>query len=120
MIYAELGDTAAAMLNIENFSRLDASDAPPFHCLVTATVRGIASARTECETTLRAVRHADDSALVYLSLGEHERAIDAVESAIRGRRPFLLVGLMNPLWDPVRANPRFQRLVEALRPAPDN
>ncbi|MFI5207485.1 MAG: hypothetical protein ACHQX4_05630 [Gemmatimonadales bacterium] len=119
-IFAILGDTAAAMRNVETLERLDADHAPPMRCLVTSMVRGAAEARTLCESILHAVRNAEDSAQVYLGLGDQERAITELEAARDARRPFLHTNLSLPAWDPVRANPRFQRLMESLRPAPDS
>ncbi len=115
-----IGDSAAAVLNAETYTRLDPADASETHCYVLSKVRAGPESRRECESALRIVRHGDDSATVYLVLGEYERAFDAMESAVRARRPFLLSATLYPVWDPVRANPRFQRLLEALRPAPDN
>ncbi|MFI5280453.1 MAG: hypothetical protein ACHQU1_08155 [Gemmatimonadales bacterium] len=120
IINAMIGDTAAAILNVETFTRLDPGHSSQWQCYILMKVRAGPESRAACESALRTVRHGDDSATVYLGLGDYERAIDAMESALRARRPFLLVFTLNVSWDPVRANPRFQRLLVALRPAPDN
>jgi hypothetical protein len=54
-----------------------------------------------------------DVALVHLGLGELEQALDWVErhEADRGARNFLAT---DPLFDPLRREPRFVRLLERL------
>jgi TolB-like protein/predicted Ser/Thr protein kinase len=50
---------------------------------------------------------------IYMMCGEHEAAIGEVEAAL-SVPSFLSAGLLrvDPIWDPVRSNPRFKRLVE--------
>ena len=54
-----------------------------------------------------------DVAIIYIGLGEHERALDWLEQLVeqRGQRIFLKA---DPIFDPVRAHPRFQELLGAL------
>lgn len=53
-----------------------------------------------------------DVALVHIALGEHEQALDALERIIddRGARIFIV----DPIFDPLRAAPRFMQIVERL------
>ena len=55
-----------------------------------------------------------DPALVHLGLGEREAALDWLERLVddRGARFFLV----DPIFNPVRADPRFERLVATLIP----
>lgn len=54
------------------------------------------------------------SAMIHVGLGEHEAAIDALEQGIR-ERAFLSPWLaIDNTWDPLRANPRFIKLIERI------
>ena len=61
---------------------------------------------------IRAPRCQFDLARIYLSLGEHELALDIIEQilAVPAQLSVPLLRL-NPELMPLRANPRFQRLV---------
>src|SRR6266550_3025331 len=51
-------------------------------------------------------------AVVHLALGEKEKAIDDLERAYRERADPFIVGIkVEPLLDPLRGDPRFERLV---------
>jgi tetratricopeptide (TPR) repeat protein len=55
-------------------------------------------------------------ALLYVSLQDHERAIDWLEKGAReGGAWFLKV---NPSWDPLQSNPRYQAIVRRIGLAP--
>jgi tetratricopeptide (TPR) repeat protein len=51
---------------------------------------------------------------IYVRVGEHEAAVDELEILLSTPGPLLTVPLLrlDPLWDPLRGNPRFQRLLE--------
>src|SRR2546421_5261470 len=50
--------------------------------------------------------------MVHLALGENEKAIDDLERAYRERAdPFIVCLKVEPLLDPLRGDPRFERLV---------
>ncbi|HEY2922407.1 MAG TPA: protein kinase [Candidatus Binatia bacterium] len=54
-------------------------------------------------------------ALVHLALGEKEKAIDNLERAYRERADPGIVGIkVEPLLDPLRGHPRFERLVAKI------
>jgi eukaryotic-like serine/threonine-protein kinase len=53
-------------------------------------------------------------AIVYAGLGEHERAIDLLEEAFRERAWEVRLLPVEPLFDPLRGNPRFTALVKKL------
>jgi len=60
-------------------------------------------------------------ALVHLALGEKEKAIDDLERAYRERADPDIVGIkVEPLLDPLRGDPRFERLVAKVLGSAEN
>jgi tetratricopeptide (TPR) repeat protein len=60
-------------------------------------------------------------ALVHLALGEKEKAIDDLEQAYRERADPGIVGIkVEPLLDPLRGEPRFERLVAKVAGTAEN
>jgi TolB-like protein len=56
---------------------------------------------------------ADNLAHIYVRVGEYDAAIDELESLLSVDAPLSLPWLRaDPTWDPLRDNPRFQRLLE--------
>jgi TolB-like protein/Flp pilus assembly protein TadD len=53
-------------------------------------------------------------AITRLGLGEREGALDELERALEERAGFLAYLRVEPIFDPVRDEPRFQRLVERV------
>ncbi|MCH7783685.1 hypothetical protein IID62_11535 [candidate division KSB1 bacterium] len=55
----------------------------------------------------------EDLARILTMVGEHEEAVDRIEYllSIPGMLSINLLRL-DPVWDPLRDNPRFQRLLE--------
>lgn len=53
-------------------------------------------------------------ALVHLSLGNRDQAIDWLERSYQERWPLLLTLRRSPLWDPLRSEPRFADLTTRL------
>ena len=63
-------------------------------------------------------RMALNLALVHTIVGEHDRAIEQLEaSAAMPAGPSFGDLRFNPLWDPLRGDPRFEKLVATLAPA---
>jgi hypothetical protein len=54
-------------------------------------------------------------AAALLAVGERVRCLDLLER-VRPRGAFLWFTLRDPGWDPIRTDPRFQRLVAESRP----
>ena len=54
-----------------------------------------------------------DLAEIYMMCGKHEEAIDQIEILL-SVPSVVSVGILrvDPIWDPIRSNPRFQRLLE--------
>ena len=63
---------------------------------------------------LLGTRQERDLAIVYMSSGEHDTAIDLLEHVMS--IPFDLESVetlrLNPMWDPLRDHPRFQALID--------
>ena len=55
------------------------------------------------------------SAIVHLGLGEHDRAIDFLEQALSDRAWQLRLLPVEPIFDPIRSNPRFRGLIAKVR-----
>ncbi len=53
-------------------------------------------------------------AVGYQGLGNSDSAFKWLDSAYSARDPYLLEGIMGPLWDPIRPDPRFNRLLTRL------
>jgi tetratricopeptide (TPR) repeat protein len=54
-------------------------------------------------------------ALVHLGLGEKQKALDWLEKAYQGRAVWLLFSKVEPEFDPLRSEPRFQDLLRCLK-----
>ena len=52
--------------------------------------------------------------LAYLGLDDHPKALDWMERAYRDRRGWLAYLGINPVFDPLRGDPRFEALVERM------
>jgi len=55
--------------------------------------------------------HTDVRALAHLRLGDHDRALAWLEKLYEQRAPWIRTLKVEPLWDPLRADPRFQSLI---------
>jgi serine/threonine-protein kinase len=57
-----------------------------------------------------------DLAQIYTFVGEQELALDAIEKLIESPTDALSIWLLklDPTWDPLRENPRFQKLIESI------
>ncbi len=60
----------------------------------------------------RGAYRAEDLARIYTMVGEHDAAIDRLESLLAVPSITAVPGLrIDPIWDPLRDNPRFQALL---------
>lgn len=50
----------------------------------------------------------------YMQLNRHDEALDAIEKAADGYDTFLIAINVDPVYDPVRDNPRFKAVIEKL------
>ena len=125
-----LGDTAEARREAETGIRLSGGDTRQGEQVLARldwwagdTVR----ARARTERIVREVVSLDSGAQVWtvdaglraadvlIITGDNDRALDVLER-IRPRGVYLAFALQYPGYDPLRAHPRFQRLVEESRP----
>ena len=73
--------------------------------------RGYDSARLD-----RGERVSDvEVALTAVGLGDIDSALAHLASAVQKRDPALLAIRNNPLWDPLRSDPRFQEIARGMR-----
>jgi len=66
--------------------------------------------------SLSASRHVQRvlSADVYLGLGDHDGALDLLECSVEEREPMLALLKSDPIYDSIRPNLRFKRLLERI------
>ncbi len=76
---------------------------------------------TEAEAMLAKVRtiggdrFAEGYADIYAQWGDTARALDWLETAMRNRDPYLAYTKVNPFFDPLRSEPRYQAIERALK-----
>jgi TolB-like protein/DNA-binding winged helix-turn-helix (wHTH) protein/Tfp pilus assembly protein PilF len=58
-----------------------------------------------------------DMAIAWLGLGDKERTLAALEKAVADRSPRLLFLMVDPRFDAVRSDPRFQTLIRRVGPS---
>jgi TolB-like protein/DNA-binding winged helix-turn-helix (wHTH) protein/Tfp pilus assembly protein PilF len=56
----------------------------------------------------------DDKALIYIGLGDKERALEALEDAYKEGSYWMFTLQTDARWDPLRSDPRFQILVRRV------
>jgi serine/threonine-protein kinase len=80
-------------------------------------------ARSMCARLERDVHEGRAGAIATIGarglLGEHGVALDRLEAAVHRRDPFLAWVKTDPIYDPIRAHPRFREVLSELRPASD-
>jgi TolB-like protein len=59
--------------------------------------------------------HNDARALAYVRLGEPDKALALLERLVAERAPWVRTLNVEPLWDPLRNDPRFQSLLRRAR-----
>jgi hypothetical protein len=69
---------------------------------------------SESEVWLNRNRPLEVIALVHMGLGEREAAIDRLETAYRDHAFELAHVNLTPVFDPLRADPRFQNLITKI------
>ena len=117
------GDTAGALTDAQTAARLMPSVPVPFLVVALArsdTTRGAATLRDMLATTdsayLRTGTYGPAFAAALLALGRRDDALALIERITR--RDYQLYGeLQNPECDPLRDEPRFQRIFAQSRPA---
>jgi tetratricopeptide (TPR) repeat protein len=54
-------------------------------------------------------------ALIYIGLGEHDRALDWLEQAYQDRSAYMVYAKTDPMLDPLRSDPQFISLLHRMR-----
>jgi hypothetical protein len=54
-------------------------------------------------------------AIVYIGLGQHERAFDLLDRAVAEHDGWFAEFIFHPTYDPLRSHPRYAALLQALR-----
>jgi len=117
------GDVVGALADVQAAARLSPTVPVPFLVVVLArsdTARAAAALRDMLATTdtayLRTGTYGPAFAAALLALGRRDDALALLERITR--RDYQLYGeLQNPEFDPVRDDPRFQRIFAQSRPA---
>ena len=124
----ELGDSAGALRDVRDAVRLSAANARRLAEAVLSQIEAqtgnSTSARARLEALLAPFARADtvdvrdgyELALALVATGQQNRALDLLER-VRPRGPWLWSYLLSPGFDPIRSQPRFQRVYQDSRPA---
>ncbi|NND07983.1 MAG: tetratricopeptide repeat protein [Saprospiraceae bacterium] len=54
-------------------------------------------------------------AFIHIGIGEHDQALDLLEQAYREKSWFIIFIQIEPWYDPIRQDPRFEALVQQMR-----
>ena len=98
------------------------SDGNPYHAGRLAHAQAVAGNRTEALRILVEMNErAEESyvsgldfAIVYVGLGENDEAFKRLEEAYAERGIGLLYANIDPVFDPIRSDPRFQDLMKRM------
>jgi len=100
-------------------------DAPPFVTAFLGYALGKSGDRAGALATLDSLKtrspHGQvapfNQAIVYLGLGDRKRAVDLLEQAYDGNSEFMFWLGQDPLFEPLRSEPRFMALLRKLNVA---
>jgi serine/threonine-protein kinase len=117
--YLVVGKVHEAIPKLEQAA---AMDAPPFATAYLGYAYGAAGDRARALAALDRLKVLSrdgqvapfNQALVYLGMGDKERALDYFERAYQANSEFLVWLGGDPLYDPLRAEPRFRALLKKL------
>ena len=117
--YEQMGRRDEALEELNKAFRLGAS---PYASAYLGYVQALAGRRSDAEVLVRAMeeqfKHTYVSphhiAIVYVGLGERDRAFEWLEKAYEHREEILVFLNVDPTWDSIRADARFRDLVHRL------
>jgi serine/threonine-protein kinase len=115
----ETGHFRQAVAKLEQATKMDA---PPFVTAYFGYALGMAGERTRALATLQSLKsrspHGEvapyNQAMVYLGLGDHQHALDLLEQAYDGNSEMMFWVGQDPLFDPLRGDPRYTALLRKL------
>jgi TolB-like protein len=116
-ILIEQGNVRAAVPELEKAA---AMEAPPFATAWVGYAYGVSGDRPRALATIEELKKKAvhgyvppfNLAIVYLGLGDPERAMDLLEEASAGDSQWMMYLKVDHIFDPLRANPRFIALMK--------
>jgi adenylate cyclase len=114
------GHFADALTQLAEWRRIDPN---PWQSAAEAYVYGRAGDATRASAALEEMERANTDkgwdalpmrALAYLGLGDKERLLDTLETAYTERASFITLLSVDPAYDSVRDEPRFQNLLQRV------
>ena len=115
-------DAGRARVAIPKLEKSKAMDAPPFVTAFLSYAYGVSGDRARAMSAFDALKKMSKDvpvrpfnlALVYLGLGERERALDNLEQAYEADSQFLMWLKEDHIFDPLRTEPRFVALMKKM------
>jgi tetratricopeptide (TPR) repeat protein len=122
-IHLWAGNVTAAIAELQ---RADTSDSPPWSEALLGYAYGASGDRTAATAIIEEMNRKSlhgyvppfNLAIVYLGMGDSERAMDYLEHAYSAHNMWLALLKMDPMFDPLRKEPRFIALMKKLNFAP--
>ncbi len=107
---------------IPELQKAQAMGSPPGFAALLGYAYGASGDRVKASATIEQLKHRSlhgyvapfNLALVYLGMGDHERALDELEKAHAAQSPWLTGLKMDRVFDPLRSEPRFIALMKKL------
>lgn len=117
LAYEQMHQYEEAIAEFESATEL--SDRAPLYLCALGHAYGQAGMRMQALEILQELQQAGDStpfnmAIVHLGLGDGEEALDLLERAYAARNMHLLYLVAGPRFDPLRGDPRFDRLLQRM------
>jgi tetratricopeptide (TPR) repeat protein len=107
---------------IPELRKADALESPPFVAAWLGYAYGASGDRVKASAMVEQMKHKSphgyvppfNLAIVYLGMGERERALDGLEKAYRAQNEGMNMLKMDRIFNPLRAEPRFIALMKKL------
>ena len=107
---------------IPELRKADASESPPFVAAWLGYTYGASGDRVKASAMVEQMKHKSlhgyvppfNLAIVYLGMGERERALDDLEKAYRAHSEWMSQIKMDRIFDPLRSEPRFIALMKKV------
>jgi len=117
LTYASSGQLPDALPLAEQAAAIDSTDT--FVLSVLGYVYGVAGRRADADRVLRRLESVPgaawyDRATINMALGRTDEVFRLLEQALAVREPYLADLPVDPIYDPIRGDPRMQRLVARI------